>query len=123
MSRGFGALQRPMLKTMEAPRRYELPHGALVTPLCRRPRDHRFVRQWQSRISTQLLGNEASTGAIAAKPGVSARGTAPGLRHHASCWGSHQWYDASLRGLRIEFAYQGGPHGLPLRGPLGVDPD
>ena len=27
----------------------------------------------------------------------------------------------SLRGLRIEFAYQCGPHGLNMRGQLGVD--
>jgi hypothetical protein len=29
----------------------------------------------------------------------------------------------SLRGFRIEFAYQGGPYSLKLRGQLGVDLD
>jgi hypothetical protein len=32
MSRGLGALQRPMLKTMEAAMRYEWHDGALATP-------------------------------------------------------------------------------------------
>ena len=35
MSRGFGAMQRTILKTMEAAMRYELHNGALATPLCR----------------------------------------------------------------------------------------
>jgi hypothetical protein len=36
-------------------------------------------------------------------------------------WCQQRWYDPSLRGLRIEFAYQCGPHGLNMRGQLGVD--
>ena len=32
MSRGFGAMQRTILKTMEAAMRYELHNGALATP-------------------------------------------------------------------------------------------
>jgi hypothetical protein len=32
MSRGFGARQRTMLKTMEAAMRYEWHHGALAPP-------------------------------------------------------------------------------------------
>ena len=64
MSRGFGARQRTMLKTMEAAMRYEWHHGALAPPLCRSQIDHLFVRPFQSRISPQLFGNEAPTGAI-----------------------------------------------------------
>ena len=30
------------------------------------------------------------------------------------------WYAPSLRGFRIEFAYQSGPYSLKLRGQLGV---
>ena len=36
-------------------------------------------------------------------------------------WCQQHWYDPSLRGFRIEFAYQCGPHGLNMRGQLGVD--
>jgi hypothetical protein len=84
------------------------------------PIAHLCVRQGQSRVATPLVGNPAPTGTIAAKPGVSARGTAPGLRHKTYLWGSQRWSSA-LRGLRIEFAYQVGPYGLKLRGQLRVD--
>ena len=78
MSRGFGAMQRTILKTMEAAMRYELHNGALATPLCRGAKIyHRFVRQFQSRISTQLFGNEAPTGAISDNPRLSAMHNIP----------------------------------------------
>lgn len=71
MSRGVGARQRMMLKTMEAAMRYEWHHGALATPLCRGQIDHLFVRPFQSRISPQLFGNEAPTRAISDNPVLS----------------------------------------------------
>ena len=74
MARGFGARQRTMLKTMEAAMRYEWHHGALAPPLCRSQIDHLFVRPFQSRISPQLFGNEAPTGAISDNPFLSERG-------------------------------------------------
>jgi hypothetical protein len=79
MSRGFGARQRTMLKTMEAAMRYEWHHGALAPPLCRSQIDHLFVRPFQSRISPQLFGNEAPTGAISDNPFLSERGSPTAL--------------------------------------------
>jgi hypothetical protein len=80
MSRGVGARQRTMLKTMEAAMRYEWHHGALAPPLCRSQIDHLFVRPFQSRSSPQLFGNEAPTGAISDNPFLSEIGTLP-LEH------------------------------------------
>jgi hypothetical protein len=39
---------------------------------------------------------------------------------YLDAWCQQCWYDPSLRGLRIEFAYQCGPHGLNMRAQLGV---
>ena len=67
MSRGFGAMQHTMLKTMEAAMRYEWHKGTLAPPYARAGSTTTLSDNCKSRISTQLFGNAAPTRAISDK--------------------------------------------------------